>query len=216
MGKPGQLNAPSHVHRVDCRSCQLVHASVTSRDHSRGDQRHSSADHVYGYHVEAFPLVRWQLPEIRAQQIRERPGSIDTLIPSRERRALRAFHNRRPYNRDGKIVPPACEHRFAKTFCERVGIGPAQVLRPAHSHAHQPVSNPARPIAFQHSVEFRHRRRRFIAAASERLTPKGLRKLGAFGARLDMTNHLAQEIRSRAPHRNWHPAPDCNCPEALR
>ena len=47
---------------------------------------------------------RWQLPKKRSQQVRERCGRIDALVPSAERLRNGRFHNRRPHDRNRRVA----------------------------------------------------------------------------------------------------------------
>ena len=194
MSKPGEFDAAAHVHRIDRRSRELVHPGVAPRNDAGGNKCHPAANHVHGNYIEALPLVRRELAEICAKQIRKRPRGIDAFVPPGKRRALRAFHNRRAHDGDRQIASPPRKNRLTKAFCERIRIGPAEMLRAAHPHAYEPVANPACAIAFQDAVEFRHGRCSFVAAASQRLAAKRLGKFGAPGARFDVADRLAQRF----------------------
>ena len=84
VGQAGEFDAAPHIHGIDCGGRELVHPSIAPSDDGSGDQCHTSADHVDRDHIEAFAFVGGKLPKIRAEQIRQRPGSIDALVPSRE------------------------------------------------------------------------------------------------------------------------------------
>src|SRR5207245_1747855 len=75
--EPRQFDAASHVHRIDRGSRQLVYPGMTPGDYGGSDERHPAADHVDRDHVQALPLIRGKLAEIRAKEIRQRPGGID-------------------------------------------------------------------------------------------------------------------------------------------
>src|SRR6266571_1723954 len=122
---------------------------MTPGDNSGGNERQSAAHHVDGYHIEALPLIGRKLAKIRAQKVRKRPRGVDALVPARERRAFRAFHNRRAHDGDGKIAAPARKNRLAQTLCKRVGVRPAQVLRTAHAHACEPVPGQRARLRFR-------------------------------------------------------------------
>ena len=125
---------------------------MAARDNRGSDERHSAANHVDGDDVETLPLIRRKLAEIRAEKIGKRTGRVDTFVPAGEGRTLRAFHDGRADDGGGQIAPMVREDGFTETFCERVGVGPAEMLRAAQADAHEPVACPARAIAFQDTV----------------------------------------------------------------
>ena len=99
-----QFDTAAHITGIDAGSRELIHSRVLALNQRGADQRHATANHINGNDIETFFRIGRQLPEIRAQQIGKRPGSIDALIPSAERTLPGTFDNRGANNGDRQIL----------------------------------------------------------------------------------------------------------------
>ena len=85
MRQRRQLDRSPHVARIGDRGCQLIQPVVASLDHGCTDQSHTAADRIHRNYVETLALVAGQLAEVGSQQIGQRRGSVDALIPAAKR-----------------------------------------------------------------------------------------------------------------------------------
>src|SRR5580693_3201070 len=88
----------------------------------------------------------------------------------------------------------ARQNGLAKTLRERVGVRPAEMLRPAQANARKPVPGPPRAVALQNTVELSRGRGSFASAASQGLAAKRPVEFRAFRAFHNVTNCFTQRI----------------------
>ncbi len=192
VGEAGELDGARHVDGIDRGGGQLVQARVVPLHKRGGDERHPARDHVHGNDVKAFALVRRKLAKIGAEKIRKRAGGVDAFVPSSEGRALRTFDDRGANDGNGKVAALLREDGFAKTFRERIRIGPAQMLCALHAGADKAIADPTGAIAFGNRVKFTWSDFRRIACTAKGLAAKGFRQFRTFRPLLDALNHFTE------------------------
>src|SRR6266496_651759 len=102
MGQGSQLNGATHVARIRNGRRKLINVIMPAFDDRCRNQRHSATHGVNRDHIEALAFVAGQLPEIRAQKIRECRRSVDSFIPSAKWLRGRALHDCGPHNGKGQ------------------------------------------------------------------------------------------------------------------
>ena len=141
MGQAGQLDGPAHVGGIGGRGGQLVDPVVTPLHQGCRHQGESAAHQVDRDDVQALALVGGELPEVGAQQVRQRGRRVDALVPAPKRLTDGGLHDRWSDHGNGEIL--GGQQRFSQALGEGVDIGPAPVLGSLDPEFDSAIANPA-------------------------------------------------------------------------
>ena len=149
VAEAGQLDRAAHVARIRDGRGELIDALVAARDERGGNQRHAAADEIDRNQIEAFAFIGGKLAEKCAEQIGKRRGGVDAFVPAEERLFDGRFHDRRAHHGNGRVrmrVEKIANERFGEALRERVGVGPAELVRARGAGVGKRLAQPADAI----------------------------------------------------------------------